>query len=80
MSAKTFTPGTFAVELGDRRYGQIHKACCRDLVDGETIESIDPMGAHEELWPEGGPFKDEATMLRSMAPCALAIYRAQVRP
>ena len=33
MSAKTFTPGTFAVELGDRRYGQIHKAGCRDLED-----------------------------------------------
>lgn len=74
-AAKTFPSGTFAIELGEGKYAQIHKASCRDLVDGEVIESEDPMHAHEEFWPENGPFASEAEMLKDMAPCAKAIYK-----
>lgn len=65
----------FAVELGERKYGQIHAAGCRDLEDGEPV-GTDILKAHEELWPESGPFATLEDAFKTSAPCAKALYKA----
>lgn len=71
----------FAVELGEGfkrgkavNYGQIHAAGCKDLVDGEAV-GANLLSAHEELWPESGPFESIEDALKACAPCAKALYK-----